>query len=208
VSTYLVNGIDLAPFCSDPHDSPILAAPFDRGAWTCATDGIIMVRVPGPNEFPPTDGHTPTFGSVEACFTPVNGEWIPLPTDLPPLQGSRPDLSEVCDRCKGNGTTECCECGSDKECVNCSGEGTTGDPGTPEPVIPVALFTPSGDRHLFSSLYLHLISALPDLRLYLGTDPARAMQFRFLGGEGTLMPIVRDVADQVYVPKAKNEVAP
>jgi hypothetical protein len=207
VSIYWVNGIDLAPFCTDPPDQPRMAAPFDRGAWTYATDGIIMVRVPGPNGFVPVDGYTSSFGAVEACFTPVSGEGIPLPTDLPPRQECCPDLSVECKACEGFGIDECWHCGSEKQCKRCSGSGRIGDRGTPEPMIPVALFTPSGDRHVFSSLNLHLISAFPDLRLYLGSNPTSPMQFRFLGGEGVMMPIYYVASDPVYVPKAKNEVA-
>lgn len=38
--------IDLSKFVSTDETRPHITKPFDRGAWTCASDGVIFVRVP------------------------------------------------------------------------------------------------------------------------------------------------------------------
>lgn len=52
------NTFDLSEFCdtAEDNDRPYLAAPFSRGAFTFATDGRILVRVPRREEIVGADG--------------------------------------------------------------------------------------------------------------------------------------------------------
>ncbi len=121
--------IDLTKFV-DPN-RVYLAEPFSRGAYSYATDGHILVRVPRIATI--ADGIGPTGKSLDDLVAVLDK---PLP-QLDPLPAvSEPNFPHrdckscggsgrvmKCKRCHGAGEIECCECGNDQECPSCKGHG-------------------------------------------------------------------------------------
>ena len=124
--------MDLAKFCG----AGKLALPFTRGAYTWATDGRLMVRVPadaGIPDNPAAPDAAKVFGREWAP-----GEWLPVPFATPPD-------SEECAYCHGDGVREC-DMGHQHDCDYCDGTGK---------VTPIETIT-VGNAH-YQRRYLALI---------------------------------------------------
>lgn len=164
----------LKKFCATD-DSRILHEPFTVGEYTYATNRKIAIRVP----------HFPSV-NLATDPQPIEKQFAEgIPTDpltkwekLAPFEYRQ--VLEDCDECLGTGLVTC-DYDHDHECDECEGTGQ----------VTVLQKKAIGVR-LFNKEYLALISTLPDCEIapdFGGREDALA--FRFNGGHGLLMPIVR-----------------
>lgn len=159
--------IDLRPFCANEWEDRIgLQKPWRDGAWVYATNGHMVVRVPANSvqDAPLRDAASQPANPPKMfaeLHDGMEGEFLlmpPLPADV------------VCDFCDGGGAAD-----DGDECPKCFGTKhaftyfTLGDSG-------------------FNLHYLHLLSALPQVRIRTqGTKTAGALIFD--GGQALLMPM-------------------
>lgn len=160
--------IDLQPFCSKDETRYQLTKPWSRDGYTWATDGRVLLRIPGvhaePNPEAPNAEKLGTFFST--------GPEITMPK-IPFLE------TKPCAWCKGRGRVCTCDFCDNKACI-CDGCDGTGK-------IEKAVSVPVGAGR-FSNHYLAKIATLPGLRLFPSSDdPTAAMFFIFDGGCGYLM---------------------
>lgn len=180
--------IDLQQFCEKDGIRYYLAQPFILDGNTYASNGRIIVRIPGGG----ADTELPRSfaAAVRKMFAAEHTDFAPLPTISAP---------KVCPDCKGTGrleNVECADCGGigefrhgrhDYDCLECDGTGRYGSRECTscwngELLQPV----PVGAAH-FQARYLRMIAALPNARM---SAPAKdgPAAFVFDGGEGRLMP--------------------
>jgi hypothetical protein len=171
--------IDLAVFCFGDQNT-ILSLPFSAGAWTYATDGSIVVRVPRRADV----GQDPEYRTYITRFDRWLAEDASRDAHLAPLQPLwRPPPSHglvACKTCGGSGKTECPACGGPEDCLDCEN-------GKVEADIVLVEVAP---LNFISNKYWHMLAPLPglrmDLRQHEPDNPVRRY-FRFDGGEGLLM---------------------
>lgn len=159
--------IDLRPFCANEYEVRTgLHKPWRDGAWVYAANGHLCVRVPANSvqDAPLRDAASQPANPPKMfaeLHDGMEGEFLlmpPLPADV------------VCDFCDGGGAAD-----DGDECPKCFGTKhaftyfTLGDSG-------------------FNLHYLHLLSALPQVRIRTqGTKTAGALIFD--GGQALLMPM-------------------
>ena len=158
--------LDLQQFCSTDPDRPQMHAPFSSAAWTWATNGHILVRVPRRDDVP----ENPEAPNVKKVWDGAKwGAWRPAKrVDLPPARFN------TCDECNGRGWEhDCpsCQC----TCEECGGEGKI-ERTDPVAVGPVKI----------ALRYARMILALDRIELADPADDDDAIAFRFAGGEGIL----------------------
>jgi hypothetical protein len=200
--------MDLSPFCATEKTEPgrpYLYTAFNRDAYTYATDGRILVRVPLRDGLPAArDGLMEKLLAIcEARW--AGGDFVPLPEFETIRKPGKPCTDcggmgrlKTCPECKGECETECCECGNTRTCPDCKGMGgiqvadvgqsdrnCVGCDGTGAETKPrdIARFA----AHDFDLSYVERIIALPGLEVCFGQDGG-LVAFRFHGGEGALMP--------------------
>lgn len=215
---------DLTPFLSNDEDARwFVRQPIVRNGFVYYTDGTIMARVPAPPDADNTEDapevDRPLLSVLEKTCDAVLPE-IALPDKDPE---AKPDTCKTCDglgylltctECSGKGESACCECGNERECENCEGEGalivsrsTDGTPnyqsdderchecdeceGAGEYLFystPPIIACEIAPGLWVSSLIYRRLRALPNLRL--STDGTFGpFLFKFDGGEGCFMPI-------------------
>jgi hypothetical protein len=171
--------IDLQPFCGGEFANPQLEKPFSCGAFTYATDGVVMIRVPRRNDTtdggPIVDRVLPDFEAAlrTRTFGPI-----------PEFQTKTGKPQQACTACGGGRVLECTEC-----------DGSGIDPFSAEIPVSIARF----ETHEFNRRYIDLIAALPSVAVAFGDleaeyptyDMRTALIFRFDGGSGALMPMTR-----------------
>jgi len=196
---------DLQPFCSNGADvRAYLRAPWKDGADVVASNGHIMIVIPGAAE--DIDAQTPpNMAGAAARFDgyPRSGVITPMSSiTLPP--------AERCWVCSGAGhyhTAKCKECGGEGEfkhgthwyeCKECDGDGFNrchkSDPDAEQK--PCHRCDGSGESSLnvaignafFQRRYLALIAALPACSIETCGELGMA-KFAFDGGYGFLMPV-------------------
>ena len=166
----------LKPFCSTDDERIVINEPASHGAFTWATDGRILVRVPRMAEVPEVAEFPPVKPTWDATFDP-SADFQPLP----PLPDD-PVPEVPCEECEGDGWRVCLECGTEHSCGKCRGAG----------IIEDRRWTLVGG-HPFKVKYLHRIAALPDPRLAVtpmmdrGKVTGARASFIFDGGHGVLM---------------------
>ena len=150
--------INLQAFCAKDDVRSYLMTPFVLDGHTCATNGYILIRVPGGKAC----DEVMVAAGVRKMFGEQYADFVPLPT----LPERAP-----CEHCEGTGT----ECGDDSEhCLSCRGSGES------------LTFVQIGDAN-FQARYLRMIAALPNARISVKSAEAVAA-FMFDGGDGRLMP--------------------
>jgi hypothetical protein len=162
--------INLEMFCSS--NRPELARPFSIDAWTYASDGHILVRVPRRDDV----AENPDAPNASLVYEKVKSprRYKPAPKfELPEAFEEKVQ----CYRCRGKGTAhECpdCQC----KCHTCGGTGQF-----IEPAAPIKI-----GRTPFAPKYISWMQSLPDLEI--GPPHKRTpLAFRFHGGEGRLAPL-------------------
>lgn len=164
-----MQAINLKPFCNTNNEDMFQAKtslPFHQGGWTYATDRRIILRLPQRRDIKEVSDKPPDLNKSKLPWIHDNvSQWIPLPTEIPPL------------------LKEKCYCGGDyKECLDCNG---SGEEEKPEAV-------PVGGK-LISNKYLLLIKTLPNPMLAPdATKNLEACLFKFDGGVGLIMPMRKD----------------
>ena len=185
--------IDLKPFCAVNDIRTYLNAPFVVDGHTIATNGHVLIRVPGADHDADPSLPVQVQSSIRKMFQPEDTDFVPLPA-LPDPQ--------KCPLCNGTGFIENADCedcdGRGEfmhgahiyECKNCDGTGTVGraecwdsecDGGFVREGVKI------GDA-TFSARYLRLIAALPNARIC-ANGPQGTAAFVFDGGDGRLMPM-------------------
>lgn len=172
--------IDLERFCGsdpDPKRHQWISRPFSIGAWTYATNGHVMVRIPRrPDipENPEAPARAPElFDEVPKSrmhFLPAPKFELPAPHELE---------SEVeCEDCCGGGKAHACpDCRH--PCSECDGKGSYTEHKVHRTTI---------GRAAFNSTYIGYLQELPSLELA-KSHVSKPMAFRFKGGQGLLMPL-------------------
>lgn len=158
--------IDLRPFCANKYEVRTgLHKPWRDGAWVYATNGHMVVRVPANIQDAPLRDSVTQPKNPPDMFSKfldgMEGEFLlmpPLPDDV------------VCTFCDGGGAAddgdECPECFGTKHAFTYFSLGDSG----------------------YNLHYLHLLSALPQVRIRAqGTKTAAALIFD--GGQALLMPM-------------------
>jgi hypothetical protein len=119
--------IDLTPFLGDEAGRYGLDKEARFGGYRWATDGRILIRVPDADAL----GSKPeTFADVEGmmedyAFTRDCAEELPPPVIVMGECTSCPK----CLKCQGEGWIMCTECGHERECEICKGDGVTANCG-------------------------------------------------------------------------------
>lgn len=177
-----MNIAELSWFCWKDAGREAIASPWVEmmdGEWyTVATDGRIMIRVPG-RLCEERDGH-PLAGKVTNWAAVRESVLFWAPVVLPLVRAAETSL---CGCCHGSGVCTCRRCEDEHDCGRCKGGGRV----TAEPV-PVP--TPAG---VFSALLLQRLDWLPGLQLGVGHSmgPASMQEgtayFRFDGGDGIVV---------------------
>lgn len=159
--------IDLQRFCANKWEvRDYLQTPWRDGAWTYATNGHMIVRVPAaafaaPDRSGKQPNNAPSL--FQKFHTDADGEFLLMP----PLPAA-----VRCPMCRGSGHVEI---DSDpEECYECHGYGVELTP------------FPLGDA-AFNVHYLRMFSALPQARIRTA-DHKTAAALIFDGGEALLMP--------------------
>jgi hypothetical protein len=196
---------DLQPFCSNGSDPrAFLSAPWKDGADVVASNGHIMIVIPGAAE--EADADTPpnmagaaarfNGGTRSGILTPLSSITLPAAVRCQVCGGAGHFHTIECDECDGKGSFkhgshwyECEECDGEgwkacspqnpdankKPCYRCDGSG--------ESMVKVAV---GGAQ--FQRRYLALLAGLPDCLLEVGDEHSMA-KFTFAGGYGFLMPV-------------------
>lgn len=166
--------LNLQQFCSTDESRYYLHKPFSRDAFSYATNGHVMVRVPRRDDIPEVEGAPAAEqifpSNVSYGFSPVPA--VDLPADTVVIE------KEECEDCEGAGHEhDCpdCQC----ECFNCGGKGFI-----ETDKLQVSVGIGAG---IYQGKYVALLLGLPNLELgpISATNP---LHFRFDGGEGLLMP--------------------
>jgi hypothetical protein len=175
----MVSHIDLRQFChSDPvKPRPELQHPFSCGAYSYATNGEIMVRVPKREDA----AENPAAPNEKAArlfehYMPRKLRCRPAPQfDL--VEPFEWEEESQCGRCEGSGRNQHCPSCSCK-CSKCGGTGKL-------TISNWRRATVAGVT--YQAKYLSWLQSLPDLKLG-PPRTTRALAFQFTGGEGLLMP--------------------
>lgn len=166
-----MSAVDLKPFCGDRFEiREALRAPFRIGQWVYATNGHLAVRVPFDTQ-PDVTEHPRAPNNISALFARAferEGEFLVIPP-LPP--------TEPCATCNGKGFQSGGGWYPDEECPHCLGRKTE------------FKFQRLGDSG-YSLHYLHLLAALPQVRIRTdGIGAKNPAALIFDGGEAILMPM-------------------
>ena len=184
--------IDIQSFCAKDDIRSYLMTPFVIDGYTYASNGHIIVRVPGGEPDPGQTLPEPVRQAVLKMFATEYTDYEPLP-EIPPPQ--------LCSECAGTGEVEeyeCEDCDGHGEfthgnheycCKECDGSGKV--PGGECPKYGCW----SGQMRqpirvgpaFIDGRYLRLIAALPNARIRV-VGPEAAAAFLFDGGEGRVMP--------------------
>ena len=184
--------IDLKPFCAVDDIRDYLNAPFVLDGHTAATNGHILIRVPGVaadvNQSPPEK----LVEGIRKMFAGQHGNAVPLPS-LPKPKKCKTCLGTGwlengdCDDCNGNGTFM--HGRHEYDCEECGGTGKVGrqqcgaygcNAGIEREFVKIG--PASFDAH-----YLRMIAALPNARISV-TEKFGPAWIVFDGGDGLLMP--------------------
>lgn len=196
--------MDITRFCATGEDPrAYLATPFRDGDDVIATNGHIMVVVPGmPGEFPTVQGNMVggaarfNVATRSGVLTPLSNIALPEPVPCPNCAGKGHGYEVRCDECDGGGEFkhgshwyECKACGGDctkpchestpgakkHDCHRCDGFG--------EAFAKVVV-----EEAPFQRRYLALIASLPNSAIETA-GPEGTAKFTFDGGYGFLMPV-------------------
>lgn len=172
----LTNSI-LRSFCgSDPRCS-ITYRPWSVGAYSYATNGRIIVRVPRLDDVPPPDD-----AKIEKTAAQID-EWLAKLDDTPRVAVPRIEIpkgrSWTCDKCDGRGF--------EHDCPDCNCECTDCEAGTCHQPVMVAWRGTHVSRDMW-----RLIAALPGSRI--ASSPPLPpiydhVSFAFDGGVGIVLPM-------------------
>jgi hypothetical protein len=163
--------VSLEMFCSQ--DRPELSRPFSIGAWTYASDGYVLVRVPRRDDV--SERAAPDASRLFPDDAP-KPRYRPAPKFTIPETIQR---EEKCWYCRGTGKKHgercpTCQC---EDCTSCSGTGRL-----------TKLETVKIGYAVFQARYISWLQSLPNLEVAKHRGGIEPLRFRFDGGEGLLMP--------------------
>lgn len=199
-------GIDLSEFHRSYSDGRYdLSAPFQFGGFDIASDGCVLIRVPGNGNLTYSDRRVPDLSQFNWDGFNVSG-WKRWPKKRIVKRGD-----SQCRKCRGFGVTGRSDCSCigvhefhNQSCKKCDGSGVIGDK--------CAKCNGAGwfnqlallDGDTISTRYESMISELPGVEFlpdreavnvrstgYVGIDETQtvAIPFRFDGGVGLVMPV-------------------
>lgn len=184
------NGI-LRSFCASDARRPLTCRPWSVGAFSYATNGRIIVRVPRLDDVPPPDD-----AKIEKTAKQID-EWLAKLDDTPRVAVPRIDIpkgrSWTCDKCDGRGF--------EHNCPGCSCECTDCEAGTCHQPVMVAW----RGTHVSPDVW-RLIAALPGSQI--ASSPPLSLiydhvSFAFDGGVGIVMsmrkPTIPDDVEPLIV---------
>lgn len=167
--------IDLKRFCGSDEYRPWIRQPWSRGGFTYATDGKLLVRLPG----------------AVAPENPAAPDTSKLPFDrertFRRVTLALPDKREFeeCESCNGSGHQHDCP-GCQCTCDWCDGSGLV----DPELRVSAEL-----NGFLLSLKYARRLATLPDLEVEIDPPAKEPVRFRFSGGDGFLSPMYEKSQD-------------
>lgn len=171
--------IDLQPFCSTEEYRAYIMKPWTRGGFTWATNGHILVRVLARDGVEPNPD-APNPEPLMSCHD--GAEFSPLPVVK---RWPKEPRAKKCEVCMGNGKDPEFE---SVPCFECDGSGLGNGP-----LVSVGI---RGET--FQTKYIRLIQTLPGAEFAIWPHPAgptsrvtKPTPFRFSGGLGALMPLLR-----------------
>jgi hypothetical protein len=164
--------IDLHQFCSKDAYRPQMQKPFNRGGYTWATNGAILVRAALDPQFFPLGESKLDVESAFKMFSPTDLR-APIASAVLPAPGL-----VKCTECGGDGRQNACPTCT-CACFECSGTGRE------EAKVSIRV---SGA--LFDLKYIAQIVGLPGIKFQNRMPDNQApMSFTFDGGCGLLMPL-------------------
>lgn len=166
--------IDLSPFCGTEGRYAI-RDPWVFKGWRYATDGKIAVRTPSSE--PDTKWEKGTIAPpAQDIFSQYPGkQWQAWPDGPYVIRFIK------CETCEGRGETFCDHCENWGKCADCDGK--KGSMGQSHLVV--------ADRWI-KLAYCELIRVLPSIEFSPDTPSNRPLPFRFMGGEGVVMPMNKE----------------
>lgn len=177
--------IDLKQFCSTDRHREYLHNPINRGAYTYASNGHVLVRVPVHGDYADTE-KVQNLERLFADFFRPEG-MAEIEVDIPAPN----TVLIACRECDGRGKEhECPDCTC--ECEFCE-DGKVDKSAKHEVQIGAALF---------DAKYIRQMMALPGFRFCAAPIKDQAAPFIFDGGEGLVMPM-RYGAGQPLIAKVK-----
>lgn len=215
--------INLSAFCSSTNDD--LAAPFNMGGHTYASDGYILVRVAERDEFAGNPIPENAQKKVPALLAGAAAiAFGPMPSMTGPSDHADCDtcsgrgMVEMCQRCGGSGTWTCGECDAEHTCKSCDEgvvpwsdlasdanrkpcddcDGTGKDPDK--------LICAPCEGGFFKWSYWLMVASLPGVEVEqpIHNGRARPLLFRFIGGYACLMGMKPSVSDGDVIRPAQH----
>jgi len=162
----------LMPFCSVSPAKPHFRQPSSQGEFTYACDGRILIRVARLADVPEVEGYV-NMDRVMGQFH-AEGDWQPAPMKFTEAKIG------PCHACGGQGTHFCEKCGEDHDCARCEGKGTKEEMQWMEI-----------DGRRIQNKFLRLVAALPGAEFNTTGDENTPVSFRFAGGIGLVMPLLK-----------------
>lgn len=192
--------MDLQKFCGNHGIHTWINQPFSDGAYSYATDGKLLIRVPRIDEVPVGISFTQR---VYTAFTFADKQPPPVWQNIPAfilVYNACPNCHgkgyfRLCRYCKGEGCSRCDDGlyavkKSEKlrpqeiidACDECAGAGSVKDPGD------IRMVNMTGGITRISAILLDMIKDLPNVQIA-PYDSDQAFRFKFDGGDGLLMPM-------------------
>lgn len=191
--------LDLQRFCADEFPARMVK-PFSYGKHTYATDGHILIRVPRRGNVSERQD-APLQGDVLSLFTPMgmDGVWTAFPEIKLPAPGP-------CKWCDGSGEDQGIHSVKGVPCLECDGSGF----GKPTGIYRFKTFD-------LDIKYAALISEMDESEICVphvefeispvGKKSEHTILWRFKGGDGVVMPMRRNVTDEIEVGLRELEAA-
>lgn len=183
--------LDLQPFCSTDETRWYLLKPFSMGEFSYATNGHIEIRQPRREDIPEMDEKAPKFDASAPFAGIESAVFSRIEADLPPP----PETTGPCKLCDGRGYEhDCPSC--DCVCEPCHGSGE---------MDPERFISTSIGGVFFVLSYVRQMLELPGVEisntavLSIKHKKSRPLLFRFDGGEGALMPRMKQLEDHIEI---------
>ena len=155
----------LTTFCSLEENRRSLNTPWSEGAYSYASDGRVIIRIPRLADVPERDSAPKNLDQQLFKGFPLA---FPFSSITEPVSA---DYNK-CTKCYGSGERTCSECGTTHTCDQCKGNGQ------------LASTTKIGTQ-LFNTHNLRLISQLCEIQWQLKSSENR-IYFEFNGGDGLI----------------------
>jgi hypothetical protein len=185
-----ISEIDFSKFCEPEY--PSISKPWVVSGWKYACDGRIAVRIPfrGPDSPTPEGRPRPDLPSLFRDFECADGfVAFPAVEQCRECKGEGKYIGE-CTSCRGRCDCEC-RCGDLHDCGECDGSGRT--------EISCGCVNDEGRYVQLGAAWINgrfawLIACLPKPEFVPQPNADERILFRFEGGQGIVMPVLKGIA--------------